>query len=74
MANAFFEQSGARPRPNSLPAVAVIGAGVSGLLAARTLTDHGLAVTVFDKGRGPGGRMAARLITDSGTSSAKTRD
>jgi renalase len=40
--------------------VAVIGAGLSGLVAARTLACHGLPVDVFDKGRGPGGRMATR--------------
>ena len=42
--------------------VAVIGAGISGLFAARTLRDHGLSVTVFDKGRGVGGRMSTRRI------------
>ena len=41
-------------------AVAVVGAGISGLFAARTLADHGLEVRVFDKGRGPGGRSSTR--------------
>ena len=40
--------------------VAVIGAGVAGLVAARTLADHGVEVEVFDKGRGPGGRTSTR--------------
>ncbi|MCX7717628.1 MAG: FAD-dependent oxidoreductase [Candidatus Sumerlaeaceae bacterium] len=40
----------------------VIGAGMSGLMAARTLADHGLQVTVLDKGRGVGGRMATRRV------------
>lgn len=40
--------------------VAVIGAGISGLICARTLQDHGLDVTVFDKGRKPAGRMSTR--------------
>jgi predicted NAD/FAD-dependent oxidoreductase len=40
----------------------VVGAGLSGLVAARTLVDAGHDVTVFDKGRGPGGRMATRRI------------
>lgn len=43
------------------PELAVIGAGVSGLIAARTLKAHGLNVSVFDKGRGPGGRASTRL-------------
>ena len=42
--------------------VAVIGAGISGLFAARTLVDHGLEVQVFDKGRGVGGRMSTRRV------------
>ncbi len=42
------------------PSVAVVGAGVAGLFAARTLRDHGLEVRVFDKGRGPGGRISTR--------------
>jgi hypothetical protein len=46
--------------------VAVIGAGVSGVAAARSLADHGHAVTVFEKGRGVGGRMSTRR-TDGGT-------
>ena len=40
--------------------VAVVGAGISGLFAARTLTDHGLEVRVFEKSRGPGGRSSTR--------------
>ena len=45
---------------DSMPRVAVIGAGVSGLACARTLADHGLSVTVFEKSRGSGGRTATR--------------
>ena len=54
------------PRFDSVPTVAVIGAGISGLFAARTLQDHGMSVTVFDKSRGVGGRMST-LRTDQGT-------
>jgi len=42
------------------PRVAVVGAGMAGLVAARTLADAGCAVTVFEKSRGPGGRCATR--------------
>lgn len=40
--------------------IAVLGAGLAGLAAARTLADHGRRVVLFDKGRRPGGRCAAR--------------
>ncbi|MHC4946990.1 MAG: NAD(P)/FAD-dependent oxidoreductase [Planctomycetota bacterium] len=40
--------------------VAVVGAGVAGLAAARALAEQGVEVVVFDKGRGPGGRTARR--------------
>lgn len=39
---------------------AVIGAGVCGLTAARSLVDAGQTVIVLDKGRGPGGRSSTR--------------
>jgi len=42
--------------------VAVIGAGLAGLICARTLADHGADVTVLDKGRHPGGRLATRRL------------
>jgi len=40
--------------------VAVVGAGIAGLVCARTLVDHGHDVQVFDKGRAPGGRISSR--------------
>jgi len=52
----------ATPRFDPVPRVAVIGAGISGLFAARTLADHGLPVIVFDKGHGVGGRMSSRRV------------
>lgn len=45
----------------STPRIAVVGAGIAGLVCARTLADHGLSVTLFDKGRGPGGRTSTRM-------------
>lgn len=46
------------------PRVAVVGAGIAGMAAARTLADQNARVTVFDKGRGPGGRMSTRRSDD----------
>jgi len=50
----------ARPALGSTARVAVIGAGIAGLSAARALADHGLEVVVFDKGRAPGGRLSSK--------------
>ena len=38
----------------------MIGAGLAGLAAARSLADAGVTVTVFEKSRGVGGRTATR--------------
>lgn len=40
----------------------VVGAGMAGLTAAKTLREAGHAVLVLDKGRGVGGRMATRRL------------
>ncbi len=42
--------------------VIVIGAGLSGLLAAGKLNASGYRVIVLDKGRGVGGRLATRRM------------
>lgn len=42
--------------------VAVIGAGMAGLAAARRLREAGVRATLFDKSRGLGGRMATRRM------------
>ncbi len=43
--------------------IVVVGAGLSGLTAARSLQEKGHNVVVLDKGRGLGGRMATRRIS-----------
>lgn len=45
--------------------VTVIGAGLSGLVAARELSSNGHFVVVLDKGRGVGGRLATRRIGEA---------
>lgn len=42
--------------------VAIVGAGIAGLMAGRSLVDAGHEVVLFDKGRSPGGRLATRRI------------
>lgn len=44
--------------------VAVIGAGMAGLGAARTLHRAGVSVVVFEKSKGFGGRVATRRVDD----------
>lgn len=45
--------------------VVIVGAGISGLVAARKLAAHDVDVTVVDKGRSVGGRLATRRIGDA---------
>jgi predicted NAD/FAD-dependent oxidoreductase len=46
--------------------VAIVGAGMAGLVCARELTDAGVeGVVVLDKGRGVGGRLATRRIGEA---------
>ena len=42
--------------------VGVVGAGIAGVMAGRTLAEAGHEVVLFDKGRSPGGRLATRRI------------
>jgi renalase len=42
--------------------IAIIGAGIAGLACARRLSDAGLNLVVFDKGRKAGGRTATRRV------------
>ncbi len=53
-----------RPTAARATRIAIIGAGIAGLVAARTLADHGLDVQVFEKSGGVGGRMATRRTVD----------
>lgn len=43
----------------------VVGAGICGLVAARRLSDAGIAVTVLDEGDHPGGRIRTRPIGEA---------
>lgn len=47
------------------PSIVIVGAGISGLIAARRLVKAGYAVTVLEKSRGYGGRMATRRIGEA---------
>ncbi len=56
-----------RPIAANPPRVAIIGAGISGLAAAQTLSNHDVEVVVFEKSRGVGGRLATRRADVDGT-------
>ena len=42
--------------------VLVVGAGLSGLIAARELQKNGISTAIVDKGTSVGGRLATRRI------------
>ena len=50
--------------------VAIVGAGLAGVTAARALAARGFAVTLFDKSPRAGGRMATRRLEVPGLGSA----
>jgi photolyase PhrII len=51
-------------RSASKGTVAVVGAGIAGLVCADLLVRHGMKVIVVDKGRAPGGRVCSRVRSD----------
>lgn len=56
----------------------IVGAGISGLMAANRLKSNGVEVTLIDKGRNPGGRLSTtqigKAIFDKGAQFITTRD
>lgn len=61
--NASHEKVSASARTGQ-SSIGIIGAGVSGLTAARLLVERGLNVRVFEKARGVGGRISVRRARD----------
>jgi photolyase PhrII len=57
---ARYAQIVSRPANGRSARVIVVGAGMAGLSAARTLSDQGHQVVVVEKARGAGGRMSTR--------------
>jgi len=51
--------------------VAIVGAGIAGLLVARLLTARGARVRVFEKARGAAGRTSTRRLDDGGFERAR---
>ncbi|WP_218510662.1 NAD(P)/FAD-dependent oxidoreductase [Variovorax sp. dw_308] len=67
-----------RHRPTAARHFAIVGAGIAGITAARTLVQAGHRVTVFERNSGAGGRMASEATQfgrfDSGAQYFTIRD
>ena len=48
----------------------IVGAGIAGLVAARTLQNRGVRALVLDKGRGVGGRLATETSREGASTTA----
>lgn len=47
--------------------VLIIGAGMSGIMAAQTIRERGFSVRLIDRGRSVGGRLATRRVGEAGS-------
>ena len=52
------------PAEEQQSSVGIVGAGISGLIAAEFLADRGVTLRIFDKARGVGGRASVRRYDD----------
>lgn len=57
-----YKEMISRPAYPISPRIAVIGAGMAGLMCSRVLADHGLDVQLIDKSNGVSGRVATRTL------------
>ena len=48
----------------TIPKIGIIGAGMTGIVCARNLSDAGYEPIIFEKSRGIGGRMATRRTSN----------